>query len=342
MYNPSCNFLIAVVDFTKTCIPSFARVILLGMVGICASLPSNAQFVSMELDTNVIALGDQTILTVAATHDPMHGSGFFSWPTWGDTIDGGLEIIKSQGLDTMAVDLPNGSSGIRMTQKLTVTHWDSGFHAIAPIRMLWNKDTLESNPIGIQVLMPEAGKSGEIAGHAPIRMTSWSWQERLRQWLPWLLATLLIGALAIWSFRKYKQRTPRNKEDRIAVDTPREAAHVIALRTLEAIQKDAVWKKGQIKTHHASASTALRLYLEHRFNFPALERSTTEIIQAINRLPLRENDTENLIEVLTLADLVKFAKFTPEVSDHQRIISRSIEFVENTMPSQEANETLVP
>ena len=190
--------------------------------------------------------------------------------------------------------------------------------------------------------MPEAGKSGEIAGHAPIRMTSWSWQERLRQWLPWLLATLLIGALAIWSFRKYKQRTPRNKEDRIAVDTPREAAHVIALRTLDAIQKDAVWKKGQIKTHHASTSTALRLYLEHRFNFPALERSTTEIIQAINRLPLRENDTENLIEVLTLADLVKFAKFTPEVSDHQRIISRSIEFVENTMPSQEANETLAP
>jgi hypothetical protein len=36
---------------------------------------------------------------------------------------------------------------------------------------------------------------------------------------------------------------------------------------------------------------------------------------------------------------VKFAKFTPEISDHERIVTRSIAFVENTIPSEEANET---
>jgi hypothetical protein len=46
--------------------------------------------------------------------------------------------------------------------------------------------------------------------------------------------------------------------------------------------------------------------------------------------------------VLTLADLVKFAKLTPETADHQRIVSRSIRFVENTIPSKEANETEAP
>jgi hypothetical protein len=54
---------------------------------------------------------------------------------------------------------------------------------------------------------------------------------------------------------------------------------------------------------------------------------------------LRGGEIETLIEVLTLADLVKFAKFTPEISDHERIVTRSIAFVENTIPSEEANET---
>jgi hypothetical protein len=44
------------------------------------------------------------------------------------------------------MELPNGDAGIQVIQKLLVTHWDSGFHAIAPIQA-WNEETLESNPL---------------------------------------------------------------------------------------------------------------------------------------------------------------------------------------------------
>jgi hypothetical protein len=70
-----------------------------------------------------------------------------------------------------------------------------------------------------------------------------------------------------------------------------------------------------------------------------LERSTAEIKNAIGQLPLRQSETEALIEVLTLADLVKFAKWSPAASDHERIVSRSIRFVENTIPVPESAET---
>jgi hypothetical protein len=339
MSNPSCNFLIAVVDFKKTGIILSMRRMLCGLFIITAAHASKAQVVTIALDTNLIALGDQTILTVAATRDPMDGTGSFGWPTWGDTLTGGLEIIQIAGEDTLAVELPSGRTGIQVTQKLLVTHWDSGFHTIAPIQLRWNKDTVESNSLGIQVLMPEAAEPGQIAGHASIRLTSWSWQERMRQWLPWILISIMVIALGFWLFKKWKEQVPKEKTGGNLPVVPLEPAHVIALRTLERIQNDAVWKNGQIKLHHAASSEALRLYLEHRFSFPALERSTTEIKQAIKRLPLRGSETEALIEVLTLADLVKFAKFTPELSDHKRIVSRSIEFVENTIPSEEANET---
>ncbi|MBV42407.1 MAG: hypothetical protein CL834_05190 [Crocinitomicaceae bacterium] len=327
------------VDLKHTGILALLRCMLCGLLIMTATYALKAQVVTIQLDTNLLALGDQTVLTVAATRDPMDGEGSFSWPTWTDTLTGGLEILKIVEEDTLAVELAQGRIGIQVTQKLLVTHWDSGFHTISPIQMGWNNDTIESNSLGIQVLMPEAGDAGKLAGHAPIRLTSWSWKERIQQFFPLALAAALVFAVGFWLFKKWKERGPKEETERNVPVDPLEAAHVIALRRLEAIQSDAVWKKGQIKLHHAASSEALRLYLEHRFHFPALERSTSEIKQAINRLPLSRNETDTLIEVLTLADLVKFAKFTPELSDHERIVSRSIEFVENTIPSLEAKET---
>ena len=342
MSNRSCNFLIAVVDFIRHRTEAIALLPILFWMLAPGVNGANAQVISMELDTNVIALGDQTTLTIAASRNPMNGAGTFIWPDWKDTLSGGLEIIEAQYLDTVAMEFPNGDAGIQVIQKLVVTHWDSGFHAIAPIEVTWNEETLKSNPLSIQVLMPQPGKSGEIAGHAPLRLTSWSWKERMQQWLPWIILLLAMIGMGLWVRRKWKQREPFVPKEKPSPRIPLEPAHIIALRTLEGIQRDAIWKKGQVKSHHAAASEALRLYLEHRFDFPALERSTAEIKRGINQLPLRTHEIETLIQVLTFADLVKFAKLTPETADHQRIVSRSIRFVENTIPSKEANETEAP
>jgi hypothetical protein len=338
MCNPSCNSSIAVVDFTHTHTKktALAMVVCLFVVGTSSA---RAQGISMELDTAIIALGDQTTLTVRATRDPMDGTGEFRWPYWQDTLSGGLEIIEVMSLDTSAIELPNGNAGIQIAQELLVTHWDSGLHSVGPISIGWNDEILKSNAVALQVLMPQPGKPGEIAGHAPIRLTQWSWAERLEHWLPKILVLLAVLTFAVWAWRKWKLRDPVKNRIIPERKIPLEPAHVIALRSLEEIQKTAVWKKGQIKTHHAGTSEALRLYLEHRFNFPALERSTAEIKNAIGQLPLRQSETEALIEVLTLADLVKFAKWSPAASDHERIVSRSIRFVENTIPVPESAET---
>lgn len=312
------------------------------LVWICILVPNSAcaQKVSMALDTSEIALGDQTVLTIAAIRDPMNGAGPFVWPVWEDTLTRGLEIIKVQELDTVAVELPNGNAGILVAQQLIVTHWDSGVHTISPIPLIWKGDTILSNAVILKVTMPQVGKAGEIAGHAPIRQTEWSWQERMQQWLPGLLASIAILAFGAWTWRKWKQRVPFERPETIVPKAPLEAAHVIALRTLENIKKTAIWKNGQVKLHHAATSEALRLYLEQRFDFPALERSTSEVKDAVGQLPLRQLEIEALIEVLTLADLVKFAKWNPNASDHERVVNRSIRFVENTIPSVESNEAI--
>ena len=233
--NHLCNFLTAVVDFIRNRTEAMALLPILFWVLWSGVDGANAQVISMALDTNTIALGDQTTLTIAASRNPINGAGTFIWPAWKDTLSGGLEIIETQDLDTVAMELPNGEAGIQVIQKLVVTHWDSGFHAIAPIEVTWNEKALKSNPLSIQVLMPQPGKSGEIAGHAPLRLTSWSWQERMQQWLPWFLLLLVMYGIGLWVHRKWKQRESFAPKETPSPRIPLEPAHVIALRTLEGI-----------------------------------------------------------------------------------------------------------
>lgn len=291
-----------------------------------------AQRVTMEIDTALLAIGDQAILTIHADRDIDAGSGVFGWPDWTDTIPGGLEIITPLGIDTVAMEGQGRNGTIRISSRWLVTHWDSGYHAIPPAALLFRNDTILSNPILLEVLLPPPGEPGQIAGHADIRRTQWTWKERLMQAMPWamgLLGTALLAALAL---RLWRNREPAEEKQVIEVPTPKDPAHVVAFRKLEALEKASIWKQGQTKEHYAQASTILREYLENRFEFPALERSSSEIKSGLQSLPLRQEESDVVMEVLQLTDLVKFAKWTPNNQDHLRIIQRCIRFVELTVP----------
>ena len=78
-----------------------------------------------SLDTNIIAIGAQTELTLElfATAFPM----LDQWPVEGDTLNGGLEIIERSGIDTLARD-----GQVILRERYLVTSFDTGFVVIAP------------------------------------------------------------------------------------------------------------------------------------------------------------------------------------------------------------------
>ena len=120
--------------------------------------------------------------------------------------------------------------------------------------------------------------------------------------------------------------------------TPLEPAHILALRELNRIEKEAVWKQGRIKAHHAAVSEVMRTYFERRYNYPAMERSTDELRSGLVHFPIRTHEKELILELLDLTDLVKFAKWSPQAADHQRIIEQGIRFVEATTIAPENSE----
>lgn len=301
------------------------------------ALTTYGQEVQMTLDTAVIAIGEPTVLRIQADRDVTAGTGEFGWPTWQDTIPGGLEILRTLGTDTTAVESDEGTPVIRIERAYEITAWDSGYLAIPPALLAWGTDTLASNPLLVNVLLAPPGEPGQIAGHADIRRVQWTWQERIQRWLPWLLAAAAAIGLAFFMVRRWRNR-PVKKMVESTPEAPLEPAHIVALRALERIEKEALWKQGQVKAHHAAVSEVLRTYFERRYNYPALERSTDELRSGLVHLPIRAHEKELVMELLDLTDLVKFAKWTPQEADHRRVIEQGIRFVEATTINPETNE----
>ncbi len=334
MSNRSCNCLTAVDKLRPT-----IRLAALCLAIVSLHASTYGQTVTMALDTNVIAIGDQTRLTITATRGITQNQHKFNWPTWKDSLPGGLELIGEFDSDTSAVDLNDGSMAFAIRRSYVVTCWDSGYVAIPPVGIAFGSDTIRSNPLGLNVLLSPPGEAGKIAAAADIRETEWTLGERIKQWLPWLLGSLASIALIALIAWKWRMRDPIEKKKTFEAPKPKEAAHITALRELEAIEEQALWKKGEVKRHHARTNEVLRKYLEGRFEFRALERSTDEIKTGISSLPILNADREILLEILEMTDLVKFAKWSPSADDHIRIVKRAMRFIEQTLPTPEATES---
>jgi hypothetical protein len=104
----------------------------------------------------------------------------------------------------------------------------------------------------------------------------------------------------------------------------------VALERLRSLQSEQLWQRGKIKEYHSGVTDILRLYIEGRFGFAALESTSEEILTSGPIKSLPEDEREALREILTRADLVKFAKFQPVNEEHERSLRLAVSFVEST------------
>src|SRR5690606_9248710 len=86
--------------------------------------------------------------------------------------------------------------------------------------------------------------------------------------------------------------------------------------------------QGAVKPYHSELSDILRDFLERRYRIPAMEQTTDEIFTALAATDLPDRQKARLRQVLTLADLVKFAREQLLHTDNEQSMAQAIEFVE--------------
>jgi hypothetical protein len=110
---------------------------------------------------------------------------------------------------------------------------------------------------------------------------------------------------------------------------------------LTALQGKALWQQGHIKEYQSSLTDIIRTYLKDRYGVEAMEMTTDELSQALRQTGFDQQYKDSLREILQVADLVKFAKATPDENIHQIFMDKAVDFVMNTKDnhSQKPSET---
>jgi hypothetical protein len=295
------------------------------------SLQAQNLNVDAKIDSTVIVIGGQTAVTFQISQQP--GQKVVS-PQFSDTIIGALEIVEKLKADTTKAD--NGN--ILVKQRYIVTSFNDSLLYIPPYPFVLNGDTVWSKSLSLKVVQPFQidTASNQIADIKQVMEPPFNWKAVWRI-LALILLVLIICVLIYILIRKLIQRKPifENKQPE-----PELPAHIIALSQLDKIRNEKAWQQGRLKQFHTEVTDTLRVYIEKVYNVPCMEMTSEEIISNLNHLRFEnKNAYQALLQILKLADLVKFAKWNALPDENELSLSNAYMFVNETKIVEEITST---
>ncbi len=279
--------------------------------------------VDARFDSTQILIGDQIYATIEAEH-PKDVQVVI--PNFKDSLVSKLEIIQVFKIDTTI--LPDGR--IKISQRYLITSFDSGVYVFGPIKFACisgqETDTIISNPISLIVNTIPIKDITKIADIKKIINLPLTFKELLPFFGISSLVLILL-ALLTYIYIRWKNKKPIFG----FFEKPLEPAHVIAFRELEKIKAEKLWQQGKYKDYYSRITDTIRKYIEARFSFPAMESTTDEIYNNLKEIDsLKTEWVSELKDMLSLADLVKFAKAEPLPDENENAWQIAYKFIENT------------
>ena len=283
--------------------------------------------ISVKLDKAKLIIGDQ--FTARVNISAPEGTIFQAvhYDPWEEE---GIEI-----LDIHPILTSSESPQLLMQQEIKLTSFDTGYHRLPSLEVIYIlngvTDTARSNNLGLEVMDMKVQEDAPIRDNKDIIKEEKNWRDALPYAIGFLLA-LLIAGLVWWRSKRKKKEKPA------APPPPPIPAHKVALSKLDALKKKNLWKEGYVKAFQSELTYIFREYLEKRFGLKALEATTTEIKDQLSTISIDDKEQNNMIEILEIADMVKFAKAIPPEDIHAKALINIKDFVQNT--KKEIEETV--
>ncbi|MDQ1266055.1 MAG: hypothetical protein QG635_1207 [Bacteroidota bacterium] len=286
-----------------------------------------------KIDTNNVLIGDQIHLLLEIKSDPKVK---ITWPEIPDSIQK-IEIIRRSKIDTL------DTNGIRsQRQTLVLTSFDSGTFVLPPFYFMCQRPGFSDLlPVGTDPMYLRF-RTVAVDTTKPFKDIKPPLEEplTLAEFLPYIIGAAIIIVLAIVGYFLWKRYKPKKPLD-LKYDTSK-PAHIQALESLKLLESEKVWQKGLVKEYHSRLTDIIRLYVERRYEIPALEMVTFEILEGLKPKQIDSGLTDKLRKMLELADMVKFAKMQPLPDENALSMSDGYDIVYKTIPIstvvQNANE----
>jgi len=312
--------------------------ILLALMFVAA--PVKAQQVETYASVDSVTIGDRFELTVVLGHDG-NGEAIFTHDLLPDSLKaapvfslGDFEVLNVLSRGSRAYDL--GGRIDSVVYEVTTFALDTARVAGIPVGLAVQGDTLMgATPefiLQVGSLVPEDAEGiKDLADLA----------EFEKSWWPWILglAMLLATALGLWWWRRQSED---EDEQNLAEPEPQIAAYDEAVERLAVLQAMDLTQADNIKPFYVELTDILRTYVGRRAHVPALESTTRELLNRLRGSSrgsiLPEDVVIEIDEVLTHADLVKFADLKPILEQTRSMVTETRDAIEGTESAYREDE----
>ena len=315
----------------------FASLLLLA--GATAQAQPNVPVVTARIEPDSILIGDRFDLTVDVEKDLVQVVEF---PQFENKPGSPVELYREHPVDTLERD----GRHLKLRKRYTLAafeegKWNLGRPAVLYadkniIDTLWARDSvylevatfqIDSTSQSIYDVKPQWNlpfRFGEVSGYA--------------QWGALALLLLLAAAYAL---KRYLESRGKRLGDLFKAAPP-QPPHVVAIKALEALHHQKLWQNNKHKQYYSALTDILRTYIAARWGIGAMEMTSDEIIEAMRSEELPDKAGMDLTAILRDADLVKFAKATPEAEQNEADYLKAYYFVEETKLVEEEAEAGEP
>jgi len=288
-------------------------------------LKAQPVMVKASIDSTHILIGDQLKL-ILEIEKPKNMA--IEFPIIPDTFSSHIEVIKRSPIDTIKLA---DNDRIKLSKSILISSFDSGSHVIPPFFFkLKNNQKMDSVATKAMIFQVLTMKIDTTKGPVDIKVP-YSAPLSLNEVIPYILGIILIGAIIFFIFY-YMRWKKKNVPLFIRPEKPKEPAHILALRELDRIKGQKLWQQEKIKQYYSEVADTIRYYIQNRFDIPAMEQTSAETIGVFKQNPelIDGNSLNEIQHILSLADLVKFAKYTPLPDDNNLTLMNAYFFVNQT------------
>jgi hypothetical protein len=275
-------------------------------------------------DTNNVLIGEQIKLKIDVNFKNVKNIVF---PIFADTI-GKLEIVELFPVDTVRVNNKIES----LSKKFIVTCFDSGSYETMPFVISY-ETIIDSNiritqtnslTLNFSTIQVDTNQSSLKDIKPPIQIPF-----GFDDLLPYIGIVLLVSIMYYVVIYVFGKKRVKNDKTMPKYD-PRIPADLEAIEQLQRLERENVWQRGDYKQYHSRLTDILRVYIHRRYHLNALEMTSGELIEELNRYEQNVNAMNVISNILNVADLAKFAKYEPSVEENVNSMKNAFIYINLT------------
>ena len=297
---------------------------LLLLIGLTAvALVSRAQL-QAKIEPIEMMIGEQAevTLTVQAGEEAS-----IEWP-----------VLQPRQQLVEGVEVVNTHHPTFNTMTVTLTSFDGKLYPLPPFTVKVNGKEMKSTELALKVVEVEVDttKLDQYFGPKGVQDNPFQWSD----WsLSFWLSVLMLVLIGVGYYLNMRLRAGKPIITRIKI-VKRLLPHQKAMKEIEQIKADKMVTSDNQKEYYTKLTDTLRKYIEERYGFSAMEMTSSEIIERLTTTGDQQS-LDELRQLFTTADLVKFAKYSTMINENDANLVNAIDFINQTKLENQPTEEVV-